>query len=119
MGVMHMSIADSLLVTALGMGVVFFVLIILNLMIKGLSILAAYVDKHAIFRAVAGQGAIPLQPVRAGAVGPGVAVAYQGADSGVRLYDVDVKTAAMIMAVVAHQTSIPLNELRFISIRNI
>lgn len=36
-----------------------------------------------------------------------------------RLHKVDDKTAAMIMAVVADETKIPLNELRFISIKEL
>ena len=37
----------------------------------------------------------------------------------VKLYDVPPKTAAMIMAIVANQMGKPLNELRFISIKEV
>ena len=36
-----------------------------------------------------------------------------------KLHDVDPKTAAMLMAIVADKTGKPLNELRFISIKEI
>ncbi|MBR4304656.1 MAG: OadG family protein [Clostridia bacterium] len=45
-----------------------------------------------------------------------------GVRDGVRVCDlngVDDKTAAMIMAIVADKTGIPLNELRFISIKEL
>ena len=45
MSVDHMTLLDSLLVTVLGMGVVFSVLLILNLMIKGLSVLVRATEK--------------------------------------------------------------------------
>jgi Na+-transporting methylmalonyl-CoA/oxaloacetate decarboxylase gamma subunit len=115
---MHMTVAESLLVTILGIGVVFIVLIILNVMIKGLSVLAISVDKRAARMAAVVQGPAPASPARAGMGAPdGAIAAYPGTGPGVRLYDIDVKTAAMVMAVVAHQTSIPIGELRFRSIR--
>ena len=111
---MHMSIGESLMVTVLGMSVVFIVLIILNVMIKGLSVLAIYVNKRSKSRAAAEQAAVSTQPARVGAM-----AVHTRIDTNVRLYDVDVKTAAMVMAIVAHQTNIPINELRFRSIRAI
>ena len=38
---------------------------------------------------------------------------------GVKIYDVEPKTAAMLMAVVADKLGKPLNELRFISIKEV
>ena len=46
MSVDHMSLVDSLLVSVLGMGIVFAVLIILNGMIKGLSVLVGIMKKE-------------------------------------------------------------------------
>lgn len=42
-----------------------------------------------------------------------------GAAGQLKLHDVDPKTAAMIMAIVADKMGKPLNELRFISIREV
>ncbi len=42
-----------------------------------------------------------------------------GSAGQVKIYDVPPKTAAMIMAIVADKMGKPLNELRFISIREV
>ncbi len=54
----------------------------------------------------------PAAPVPALAEAPGSA-------GELKLYDVNEKDAAMIMAIVAHQLGKPLNELRFKSIREV
>jgi len=48
-----------------------------------------------------------------------VAPAAPSAPAGCVLENVDDKTAAMIMAIVADETQIPLNQLRFISIKEV
>jgi hypothetical protein len=42
-----------------------------------------------------------------------------GSAGGVKLYDTDPKTAAMVMAIVADKLQKPLNELRFVSIKEV
>ena len=42
-----------------------------------------------------------------------------GAAGQLKLHDVPPKTAAMLMAIVAHKMGKPLNELRFISIKEV
>lgn len=42
-----------------------------------------------------------------------------GSAGPVKLYNVEPKTAAMLMAIVADKTGKPLNELRFISIKEV
>ena len=42
-----------------------------------------------------------------------------GSAGTLKLHSVEPKTAAMIMAIVAHQTGKPLNELRFLSIKEV
>lgn len=42
-----------------------------------------------------------------------------GSAGRIKLHNVEPKTAAMIMAIVADKTGKPLNELRFISIREV
>ena len=55
-------------------------------------------------------------PAPAAEVAP---VSAPGAAGGVKLYDVEPKTAAMLMAIVADKLQKPLNELRFISIKEV
>ena len=45
--------------------------------------------------------------------------AAPGSAGQIKLYDVEPKTAAMLMAIVADKLDTPLNELRFISIREV
>ncbi|MBQ8797586.1 MAG: hypothetical protein IJZ56_05280 [Oscillospiraceae bacterium] len=47
------------------------------------------------------------------------APAAPGSAGGVKLYNVEPKTAAMLMAIVADKLGKPLNELRFISIKEV
>ncbi|MBQ9991734.1 MAG: hypothetical protein IJP31_12490 [Lachnospiraceae bacterium] len=54
----------------------------------------------------------PITEAASTAVAPGSA-------GSVKIYDVDPKTAAMLMAIVADKMAKPLNELRFISIKEI
>ena len=42
-----------------------------------------------------------------------------GSAGGIKLHDVDPRTAAMAMAIVANKLNKPLNELRFISIKEV
>ena len=42
-----------------------------------------------------------------------------GSAGGLKLHDVEPKTAAMVMAIVADKMGKPLNELRFISIKEV
>ena len=42
-----------------------------------------------------------------------------GSAGQVKLHGVEPKTAAMLMAIVAHKTNKPVNELRFISIKEV
>ena len=53
------------------------------------------------------------------AAGPVAAVPAPGSAGALKLHDVEPKTAAMLMAIVAHKTGKPLNELRFLSIREV
>ncbi len=49
---------------------------------------------------------------------PAPAVA-PGAAGSLKLYNVDPKTAAMLMAIVANKMGKPINELRFLSIKEV
>ena len=61
-------------------------------------------------------------PVPAPAAAPGAVCAEPSAPGSagrLKLYDTPPKTAAMLMAIVADKMSKPLNELRFISIKEV
>ena len=50
---------------------------------------------------------------------PVAEVAAPGSAGQLKLHDVEPKTAAMLMAIVANKMGKPLNELRFISIKEV
>lgn len=50
---------------------------------------------------------------------PSVQATAPGSAGQIKLHDVEPKTAALLMAIVANKTNKPLNELRFISIKEI
>ena len=106
----NIGILDAALVAVLGYGVVFFGLILLMcvIIIMGKAFMAK--DKKAAAAAAAAPAA-PAAPVEAPAA-PGTA-------GQLKLHDVEPKTAAMIMAIVADKMGKPLNELRFISIKEV
>ena len=95
-----MTFVDALIYSLLGMLVVFFALFLLMLIIK-LMTAAGNKEKTP-----------PPAPTAAPAPAPGSA-------GELKLYDTEPRTAAMLMAIVADELRAPLNELRFISVREI
>ena len=122
MSAMHLSFPASLQVTVLGLAIVFTVLLALNLMIKGLSVFAALIDR---WRAPRRQAEVTDNAGNAGNTGQIELIAdssgmnHKPADAAgnIRLYGVDDRTAAVLMAIVAYKSGAPLHELRFRSIR--
>ena len=104
------SIGTAALIVVLGMAVVFFGLILLMCVTK---IAGAIISrKKASEPAAAPVAAAPAAPAAKNAPAPGSA-------GRIALHDVPDKTAAMLMAIVADRTGKPLNQLRFISIREV
>ena len=100
-------IGTAALIVVLGMAVVFFGLILLMFVTK---IAGAIINrKNTAAPAAAPAAAAPAVP---NAPAPGSA-------GKIALHDVPDKTAAMLMAIVADRTGKPLNQLRFISIREV
>ena len=97
----------------LGYAVVFFGLILLMVvvMIMGKCFTAKKEKPAAAPAPVAAAPAAPVAPVEA-PVAPGTA-------GQLKTYDVPPKTCAMLMAIVADKMGKPLNELRFISIKEV
>jgi len=104
----NMNLGDAGLYAGLGYLVVFFgiVLLMVVVMIMGKIFIAAENKKKA---------AVPAAPV-AEPVAPVIPEA-PGTAGQLKLHDVEPKTAAMVMAIVADKLGKPINELRFISIK--
>ena len=108
-------ILDAAIVAVLGYAVVFFGLILLMCVIIVMGNIFIAKDKKRAELNAAAKATIASVPVAAPAAAP--AATAPGSAGKLKLYDVEPKTAAMLMAIVADKMGKPLNELRFISIR--
>ena len=105
---MDVSLLDTGILAAIGYGVVFAGLIVLMLVV--ILIGKAFSAKKAAPK-VEEPAPVVLEEVEA-PLAPGSA-------GQLKLYDTPPKTAAMLMAIVADKLGKPLNELRFISIKEV
>ena len=114
----NIGIMDAAVVALLGYAVVFFGLILLMcvIIVMGKAFMAK--DKKAAAKAAAAKETLAAVPVAAPAA-PAAPVLAPGTAGQLKLHDVEPKTAAMIMAIVADKMGKPLNELRFISIKEV
>lgn len=101
---------ESFLIALSGIVIVFLMLAVLCLFIPVISRIVQFFEARSAKQQEAPQPAPPVAPMPAAPVG----AAYTGE---VTLIDVDEKTAACIMAIVSHETGIPLSELIFKTIR--
>ena len=108
----NLSIGQAGVLALLGYAVVFFGLILLMIVVTILG--KAFTAKDA--KAAATKAAAPAPaaevPSAPAPVAPGVA-------GQLKLHNVEPKTAAMLMAITADTLGRPLNELRFISIKEV
>ena len=102
-------IGTAALIVVLGMAVVFFGLILLMFVTK---IAGAIINRKNTAAPAAAPAAASAAPAVPNAPAPGSA-------GKIALHDVPDKTADMLMAIVADRTGKPLNQLRFISIREV
>lgn len=102
-------IGTAALIVVLGMAVVFFGLILLMFVTK---IAGAIINRKNTAAPAAAPAAASAAPAVPNAPAPGSA-------GKIALHNVPDKTAAMLMAIVADRTGKPLNQLRFISIREV
>ena len=111
-----MTFADACLYSVTGLLVVFFALILLMAIIKIMTAVGDSAEKKAaLAAAAAAPAAAPApaaEPVKAEKPGPKYT-------RELKLWDTDPRDAAMIMAIVAETTQIPLKELQFLSIKEI
>ena len=114
-----MSIGDAAIVALLGYGVVFFGLILLMGVVMAMGKFFIAKEKKAAAAVEANKAAAPAAPAAPVAAAPVAEVPAPGTAGQLKLHDVNPKTAAMIMAIVADKMGKPLNELRFISIKEV
>ena len=110
----NISIANAGIVALLGYAVVFFGLILLMCVITILG--KAFTAAEAKAKAAAAAAPAAAAPAAAPAV---PAEPAPGSAGKLKLHDVEPKTAAMLMAIVADKMGKPINELRFISIKEV
>ena len=108
------SIGDAAITAVLGYAVVFFGLFLLMLVVMAMGKImqGAAAKKAAPAPAPAAPAAAPVAAEPVGQPAPGTA-------GKLKLYDTPDRDAAMIMAIVANKMGKPLNELRFISIKEV
>ena len=109
----NISIANAGIVALLGYAVVFFGLILLMCVITILG--KAFQAAEAKSKAAAAAAPAAEAPAAA----PVSAEPAPGSAGKLKLHDVEPKTAAMLMAIVADTMGKPINELRFISIKEV
>lgn len=112
----HLPFGDALSLSLLGMAIVFAVLVFLMLVI---SVLSSFVRAMSRPKEALDPVAPVAERVRmAQTAGPAMMPA-PGSIGDVALHTVDDKTAAMLMAIVADDLGCELNELSFISIKEV
>ena len=116
----NISIMNAGIVAVLGYVVVFVGLIALMLVVQAMGKAFMSKDAQAKEAPKAASAAAPATAaVSVSAVADPASDAAPGTAGQLKLYDTPPKTAAMIMAIVANQMGKPLNELRFISIKEV
>lgn len=108
----RISVGEAAVDALLGYAVVFFGICLLMAVVMLMSkYFVAQDNKAKAAKAAAAPAAAPAE-APAKPLAPGSA-------GELKMYDVEPKTAAMIMAIVADKLQKPLNELRFISIKEV
>ena len=114
-----LGLADAGVIALLGYAVVFFGLILLMLVVIALGKAFSAKTEKAAATSAAPAPAAPAAPVAAPAAPAAQNDPAPGSAGKLKLHHVEPKTAAMLMAIVAHKMGKPLNELRFISIKEV
>ena len=109
----NIGILGAGVIALLGYAVVFFGLILLMVVVTVMG--KIFMAKDAKAAAAAPAPAASTAPAAPAVEAPKA----PGSAGQLKLHDVEPKTAAMIMAIVADKMGKPLNELRFISIKEV
>ena len=107
-----MSIIETLAVSLFGIALVFFVLACLFALVKALSKVLSKIENKKVGISIARNTTAPV-PAEAGEEADANSISA----GELKLINVDEKTAAMIMAILSHESQIPLSELSFRSIK--
>ena len=108
----NIGIGDAGILALLGYATVFLGIVLLMVVVTVMGKIFTAKDAKAAAAAPAPAPAAPAAPAAEAPKAPGSA-------GQLKLHDVEPKTAAMIMAIVANKMGKPLNELRFISIKEV
>ena len=113
-----MQVGAAAVIALLGYAVVFFgiVLLMCVMIIMG-KVFVAKANKEKAAKALKTEA--PKAAAAPAPVAPAAPAVAPGTAGQLKLHDVNPKTAAMIMAIVADKMGKPLNELRFISIKEV
>ena len=109
----NIGILDAGVIALLGYAVVFFGLILLMIVVMVMGKIFMAKAKKATAAPAPAPAAAPVE------VAAVDAPTAPGSAGKLKLHDVEPKTAAMIMAIVADKMGKPINELRFISIKEV
>ena len=112
-----LEILDSAVIALLGYAVVFFGLVLLMVVVMLLGKALSKTADGKKPEPQAAPAAAPVAPAPVVTQQPAADGAAPGSAGKLKLHDVPPKTAAMLMAIVADKMGKPLNELRFISIK--
>ena len=115
----NMSFGDAAIVAVLGYSVVFFGLILLMCVVTIMGKIFVAKENRAAAKAEKAKATLPTPEVPKVSAPEAVQTYAPGTAGQLKLHDVNPKTAAMIMAIVADKMGKPLNELRFISIKEV
>lgn len=107
-GLSNLGLGDAGIIALLGYGVVFAGLILLMIVVSLLGKAFTASSKKPVKTVEPAPEPAPVAPQLA-----------PGTSGQLKLHDVPPKTAAMLMAIVADKMGKPLNELRFISIKEV
>ena len=117
----NLGLLEAGVIALLGYAVVFFGLILLMIVVMTLGKVFTTQEKKPA--ATPAAAAVPAAPVATAPVAAAPAATPNepapGSAGKLKLHNVEPKTAAMLMAIVAHKMGKPLNELRFISIKEV
>ena len=111
-----MTLAQYGIYSLVGICVVFFALALLMGIVKIIQVVPFLADAPAKTPAA---GAASVASAPAAPAAPVEPVYAPGSAGELNLYDTDPRDAAMIMAIVADELGKPLNELRFLSIKEV
>ena len=104
-----MPLGEAGITALLGYAVVFFGLILLMIVVVVFGKIFVAAEKKNAPKPIAPPAPIPTAPAKTA----------PGAAGQLKLHNVEPKTAAMLMAIVADKLGKPINELRFISIKEV